>query len=436
MRATAACCGMSGFQTMKVLVEDASPANAGLVYTCSIRQATGFAVEFEIKSGETVGRPAGPYIHSGARIELLDGVNGAVVTNLAVNLANATHVRQYRQSGGIMVFVRSTGEPAQYTTRTGRIHSDPASEVVLYESGGDLTQVRTAAGLLVLAEVTSRKYTIERYLPSQVSGGSAPYTTAGDPVLTVTVEHPATTASLAVTREINGRTTLNEWVYSVVANGNQWLLTRKVWNVSAWETAWTKKRFVGTTTGTVKRIIRTWSKANGTAFYTGDITVAAQDWGALGATLGSATDGDRSVAYHTNPASPGSYGKLSNRTDRAGLPEDYEYDANGRMTLRKSEWLDSVASRHEVFGYTAHVGGETLALNDYRPRTTAVNVDGGTKTISKTMFAAYEDGAATSIPRSRRPRPLRARPGRTRRILPPPAPTIPPPPVRKWRGGG
>jgi RHS repeat-associated protein len=213
--------------------------------------------------------------------------------------------------------------------------------------------------------------------------------------MTVTVEHPATTATVEVTREIDNYKTLNLWAYTVAANSNTWTLTRKIWNGSAWDTAWSKARANSTDGFGEPSITRTWKTAAGAAFYTGTIfDTTTKPWGATAGTSSTATDGGRSVSHYENPANPGSFGKLSGKTDRAGRIEAYEYDSNGRMTLRKSEWLDTVNSKHEIFDYTAHVSGETLPRNDYRPRTTTIKVEGGASTISKTMFAAHVDGTS------------------------------------------
>jgi RHS repeat-associated protein len=375
-----------GLPTVEILAESDAPADSSLEYTCSIRQVSGFSVAFGIPNGETVGRPTGPYIHSGSRIELLDGISGNVVGDPA----NATHVRQYRQNGGVVVFEKSTGEPKLYTARTGRITQLPALKVQLYEDGGQLAQVKTAAGLLVLDEVDSREYTVKRYLPHQISGSSAPYTTTGDPNLTVTVKHPAATGQVEVTRETDGRKVLNLWKYSIEATYHEWKVTRMLWDDGSWEPAWSKARRDGSSQGS-PMIKRLWASPDGSIFYTGEISTEGQDWGARAGTSSTATDGSRSIDFFSDSSNPGSYGKLSEKTDSNGLKEEYEYDSDGRMTLRKSEWLGQSGSKHEVFSYSPHVTGETLRLNDYRPRTTEVKVEGGTKTISKTMFAAYTD---------------------------------------------
>lgn len=305
--------------TMKVLLENDDPSDPSLIYTCSIRQASGFSVDFQISDGETFGRPAGAYIQSGARIQLLNGINGSVVTNPAT----ATHIRQYRQNGGVIVFAKSTGDPVQYTTRTGRVTTGPAAKVELYEAGGHLAQVKTAAGLLVLVQDTTRKYTIQRYLPDQISGSAAPYTVAGDPILTVTVEHPASTAIVNVTRLIDGRKTLNHWEYSLGANFNEWILTHKVEVGTVMETAWIKSRRYGESRGSPS-IRRSWKASGGTEFYSGLIYISDQPWKVRAGTTSGATDGSRTMSHFTNPSNPGSFGKISGKTDSTGASEQYE----------------------------------------------------------------------------------------------------------------
>lgn len=388
-----------GVPTMEILQQTTNPST-GISYQCVIQQASGFAIQFEVPTGQSVGRPSGHFIYSGARIELLDG------TTPTTNPASATRIRQYRQAGGTVLYDKSTGAILEFKTRTGRTTTFPDSrfEIVYSDAptNSKIRQVRSEGGLLDVVETNSREYTIRVYQPGSYTtsapGAVSTINAGANPRRSVTVSSPSGTPNkINITHTNGARSILNEWEYSTAANNHTWTVTRKNGGSEYLKVSRTVSRNAGVYTVTKKWEDLT-TAGGATTIYDGSISKPFQAWGGRSAsssgekeTSTATTDIARSRVYYTNATNAGSYGKLSSHTLSDGTTWAYEYDANGRMTKRTSAWLDDADGKTEVFGYTPHTTGETVALDDYRPRTTTVSLGGNE--VSKTFFSAYFNGS-------------------------------------------
>lgn len=403
----------------------------GVVRRVSLVNLDGNLMRFDFETNEDTGFPIEDYAGDSWRLQALDA-NGAGTTGSPVYY-------DFFVSGALprSRFDASTGEAVSRTDSTGRQITLAGTKVEDIRLDGVLRQVRTASALADIeipedgttANGTVCKYTIKFYTPSQVGTqgqddvyvivpGSTPY-------VTFTFENPVQDQDndfdhMRITRSTNtGGTKVYDYVY--VEASDQWTLSKGDGTATLVENSLRSSWDEAHTLETRVREIRDGEDA--LAARTTE-TRFSFSWGikpvatAVAVDSNEANDLVTSRWYYDTEA--GDYartttvtaavGKLAARTNPDGSWALYEYDSDGRMTLRVRPWKDlawssvqalspasaATAGRATTFSYTSvDTTNDTPIEGDSRPRTVTESIAG--TTVSRTYHVYSTNASGESI---------------------------------------
>ncbi len=394
--------------TMKIVTEYVPGAEGSTQavahYQAVIRQASGFDITFEVKTGDETGLPIGLNVHSQARIQLLD-VNEQPTSNLA----SCTIIRQYRQAGSYVDYDRSTGVVQTFVTRAGRV-TDLTSVIDIVKVGDVIRQVKTEAGLLDVTELTATSFEVKRYQPGQVGAKvNGIYNLTGDPETRFIVAQDGAnkviqTRYYGTRREkVVFEKTGDNWTRTRYdANDNVVIIQKHVPAFGA------SKPYVIPTNPIIDivspestSITRVTEIPSETVPEISRETVnfGRSMWGQKASTSQVYETSDRSEApiersytFYDDINKRGSHGKIKSHTLSRGITRQYTYDeVTGHLLTATEAYLDNPTGKVISYDYTPHLAADTLDIGDFRPRTTTVTLNG--TVASRTFLAAYFDGS-------------------------------------------
>ena len=382
-----------------------------------VNQVTGIPLVFDLKAADPLLRPSGNGAASGDRAELRTA-SGTVTSDPA----QATKFRQYRSAGGYMEFALPAGNILKWTGPTGRgldFPVDPAAGTAsmgleVLRENGKIRQVKSEAGMLdVVTDADGRGYRVVTYLPSEIAakaGDFYPLVSNAKPSRTVHIVHPLGTVNLVATfidhapdsTQDRVRTLTYSYIYTF-DDGHQWDMMTEANGLSLKST---RHVIPDPDKAGMRRVIRQITDGSGKLLMRREVIqqfeTAWNGWTSLQTIDTPAGDvALRKVQSHR-------YGPCGGNTDsrkinwkRAenGSVTEFKYDVEGRLTERRSPWLDGADGKLiiEKYSYVPLAPGEVILSGDNRPRTTTREVGTvggvGNAVIQKTYFADYDDAA-------------------------------------------
>lgn len=389
---------------------------AGVDVRFVINQVSGKALYYDHKPGALVLYPSGNAAFSSSRVQLYTAAD-----EITSDLTLAVKLRQYRSAGGYMEFSIESGKIIKWSGPTGRgfdfsedatdgTHSIGLDIVTITDK---IRQIKTPAGMLdIVSDTDGRGYSVITYLPSEVGDKVGEiYATIADakPKSTVHVRHELGTLDLVATYTDHAPDTANDQVtvmtYSYVETfdgGHEWKLKKEADGISI-----TNLRHVipDNDIPGMRKVIREIVDGTGTILSRKEVLQQYEELWSGWTTIQDVMipGNDKSLQqvqryrYGKDPLA-NDFRKKNWMMLDTGRVYEFSYDSEGRMTERRSPWLDGDDGMLiiEKYDYQPHVVGETVLPGDGRPRTTTIEVGavGGTNAVlSKSYFAAYDDAS-------------------------------------------
>jgi hypothetical protein len=301
------------------------------------------------------------------------GVAGGSGVDLRLSLGSA----QFGRSAGFLSLGGSKPHPALATRGAVLLTSGrPGTEVEAIAVTGSLDQVLSPQALAHLIDITPYKYEIQFYLRSQVGtnvGGL--YQVSGSPFVTWTIENPDASPTvydrLRITETRDSGSKVHDYVYS--AGTESWLFTqpgnlREIELIAITEGASSRSQEI---------ILR---KPGGPDIHRVYRKFQQFAWGEALIQMSEGDPADAHLTHYTYYASPpfapnGTALPVETVTHPDGSWERFQYDSQGRVTLRLSSWLDQAPTwntndcRSITYNYTPLSGSGDDGSQPDTPRT-------------------------------------------------------------------
>ncbi len=318
----------------------------------------------------------------------------------------AAYFNMYIGNGYYICYSADTGEVIGMMTPSGRTITPDCATVgldLVYDESANVRQVWSKADGLADVVVTEIgvSYEIRVYPPSQVgSKVNGLYTFNGSPYQTLRIENPnpGQNSRVKVVKTINGITEESQFEYS--STQDAWMLISPdglevVSQTATWDysnTVNTINEVVKTASGQIaeksSKVMRRYS------FGERPVSVTLDPDGANLRTL---------YTYYTNKSEPGSYGRVASVSHPDGYWEAYQYDADSRIILTVSPWLNSAfnseASKAKAVykNFTPLDPRDEVLADDIRPRTLEEKILGITTRKEFQAFYFDENNAYVEI---------------------------------------
>jgi len=391
-----------------------------------IVQGGGSLIRFSLPSSKASGQSAAVGLPTGAAGDSLARLTYVDATGGFSDAGGAQSIRQYRSGGGFVTYPLNGGRATSLETKQGRKYSFPLAtmEIIREKPDGTLVpngtygqglirQVKTAAGLLDMVQLSERSYEVRTYGPSQVGakvGGL--FTVNSAPFFVMKVEAPAGTQNeLVVTKTEGSLSTVARHTVTVDGTTESW---RQEVTAGSFKYNRLLTREVAADLGAAYRRSN-WSAGllsvpSGTSAYGGQQAYALSSVTYNGAMVSSTQnfssgaiftrERSRSIEVRDNVSS---VSRPTSQKQSSGSALTYAYDASTSRMSEKTSFFEKPSgsgggrrSKQETFLYASHLGGESLAFYDFSPRTVIIRQDG--QVTDKLLFAAvYTNGVYKEI---------------------------------------
>lgn len=376
----------------------------------TVEQANGDGVTFRFPYRSSVAEPVKRETGFPNRLRRLDA-EGVPVTNAAAQTV-AWYDHWYSDGSRVRLSAQ-TGKSVSVTTAEGRVvKPETCGVTVVRDAEGVLQQVWSEADGLADIVVTApgSAYEIRLYAP-EVAGptnASGLRAVSGDPVTVWHISNPdaaeGTWSRLVAVEDRRVFAVTNEWRY--IQSRDEWVLDqsspgRRILHDSE-KSADGKSRTLTEMTYCAdgKTVAR--KRATRSVDYGWGLAERESVEDPSGACL------TRTVEYYRDPSQTGSYTQPKIITYPDGAWESFDYDAQGRLTLRVTPWLGqpvspsgkTAAQLAETglavsYSYAPVAAADVPGIVDTRPRTSETRVAGGLTACSYASYVREDDGSLT-----------------------------------------
>jgi YD repeat-containing protein len=361
--------------------------DAGVAREVTIVRPNAYGVTYRFLTGEDTGKAVGDQLNFLSVLKMVD-TDGNSVTN------DPAFYRRCFENGSYITFSASTFWSVSVTGPNGVTTPVDGGSIgiELIKENYNLRQIYSKTdGLADIVTVNDYKYEIRLYNHADIGAKSnGVYTVSGTPRMVWKIENPNQSDSdineCRITQTLaSGVSYVFDWKYldsskswQVTSGGGQKITTQtKVWNSA--QTQMTETEITKNASDTVLSKTVTLYKKYSFGLRKNSITIDPE-----GANLAT------NYTYYENSGQTGKYGRQKSVQNPDGSWETYDYDAQGRMTVKVMSYNDAAfgsdasSAKAVYFSYTSHDAADVPADNDNRPRTVETKILG--TTVSKSYY--------------------------------------------------
>ena len=356
----------------KIISETTTDLPSGVDVRCRILGPAGVVISYDVDDTEKLGYPVGNRRNARSTITLLNS------SGTEVEYDDGHHyVRQNFGDGSWLKYLISSGAPQEYGTGKGAV-ADLTSLGTNYEIITDSTgirQVKSPQGLADVVDITNG-YKITFYsTPGSKNSSTGYYDSPSGQYAKYEIYQGSGGVNNPVMKKTVGTKTWTQ-DYTYTASSKKWEM-----DMGSLRTTTTKT--ISGTSITIRKKVGSSSTTNSEMVITGTI----YDWGEGMTNRKMIVPGSSpEIILWEESFTYTSDGKLSTYTNPLGNVFTYTWGDYGRVTKITAKFLNT--GTHELnYSYSSTgIGGETVAISDFRPRKTTEKIN--TATTAITYFAS------------------------------------------------